>query len=81
MLQVIMLVSYWIFGNLGPENIIDGLKKQRDEKLFAANSGAGKRNVMLDQRCERIQGMMKVKWKKNNGEHQPFCSEGQHIGI
>lgn len=28
---VIMLVSYWIFGNLGPENIIDGLKKQRDE--------------------------------------------------
>ena len=80
MLQVIMLVSYWIFGNLGPENIIDGLKKQRDEQLnckFRLGKG-----MSLDQRCEQIKGMMKVKWRnKNNGEHQPFFSEVQHIGI
>lgn len=28
---VIMLASYWVFGNLGPENIIDGLKHRRDQ--------------------------------------------------
>lgn len=30
---IIMLSYYWVFGNLGPENIIDGLKKMRDETL------------------------------------------------
>ncbi|CAK9096900.1 unnamed protein product, partial [Durusdinium trenchii] len=33
---IIMLSYYWVFGNLGPENIIDGLKKMRDETLGSA---------------------------------------------
>lgn len=30
--EVIMLAYYWIFGNLGPENIIDGMKHRRDQQ-------------------------------------------------
>eukprot|EP00437_Effrenium_voratum_P020054 CAMPEP_0181442480 /NCGR_PEP_ID=MMETSP1110-20121109/24050_1 /TAXON_ID=174948 /ORGANISM="Symbiodinium sp., Strain CCMP421" /LENGTH=486 /DNA_ID=CAMNT_0023566407 /DNA_START=56 /DNA_END=1513 /DNA_ORIENTATION=+ len=30
---VIMFAYYWVFGNLGPENIIDGMRNGRDELL------------------------------------------------
>lgn len=35
-LELLRLSYYWVFGNLGPENIIDGLKKMRDETLGSA---------------------------------------------
>ena len=61
MLQVIMLVSYWIFGNLGPENIIDGLKKQRDENL---NRKFPAKGMPLAKDVTKNQEMMKVKLRK-----------------